>query len=153
VQAAFSPVRPAPGLEPVLATLFGIPAAIIVLAAARGEPAPIVGDGAAALVALWVLGSAMCALGMRAMQLRFGQGRSNLTGSPLGLLATALILSGLFGWPLLLRPIADALGGAEVPFVRAAIVGVGAVMALKWTIAWLSYLPRRAGSSPAGPRP
>jgi hypothetical protein len=67
---------------------------------------------------------------------------------PLGLLATALVLSGLFGWTPLLRPIADVLGGLEsASLARAAIVGVGAVMVVKWTIAWLSYLPR--GSVPA----
>ena len=145
MQPAIPAARPIPNVKPVLATLFGIPAAIIVLAAARGEPAPVVGEGAGALIALWVVGSAMCALGMSSMRERFGVGRANLTGSPLGLLATALIFSGLFGWPLLLRPIADALGGSEtVPLVRAAIVGVGAVMVVKWTIAWLSYLPGRA---------
>jgi hypothetical protein len=130
-------------LKPVAATLFGIPAAAIVLTAANGTSAPVVGDGATALVALWILGSAMCALGISAMRERFGY-RANIVGMPLGLLATALVLSGLFGWTLLLGPIVDALGGPEsASLVRAAIVGVGAVMVVKWTIAWLSYLPRR----------
>ncbi len=131
-------------LKPVVATVVGIPAAAIVLAAANGASAPLVGDGAAALVALWILGSAMCALGISAMRERFGIARANIPGMPLGLLATALVLSGLFGWPLLLRPIVAALGGPEsVSLVRAAIVGVGAVMVAKWAIAWLSYIPRR----------
>jgi hypothetical protein len=142
--AATAPSR----LKPVAATLFGIPAAVIVLAAANGSSAPLVGDGAAALVALWILGSAMCALGISAMRERFGVARTNVVGMPLGLLATALVLSGLFGWPLLLQPIVDALGGPETAsFVRAAIVGVGVVMVVKWTIAWLAYLPR--GTAPA----
>ena len=137
--------------KPVVATLFGIPAAAIVLAAARGEPAPLVGDGTGAIIALWVLGSAMCALGISSMRGRFGW-RANLTGTPLGLLATAFLLSGIFGWPLLLRPIADALGWAEtVPLARAAVVGVGAVMALKWVIAWLAYLPDRSTARRGAP--
>lgn len=131
-------------LKPVAATLVGVPAAAIILAAANGATAPLVGDGAAGLVAVWILGSAMCALGISAMRERFGIGRANLVGMPLGLLATALVLSGLFGWPLLLQPIVDVLGGSgSASLVRAAIVGVGAVMLAKWTIAWLSYLPRR----------
>jgi len=135
-------------LKPVVATLVGIPAAAIVLAAVNGASAPLVGDGAAALIVLWILGSVMCALGISAMRERFGYARTNVVGMPLGLLATALVLSGLFGWPLLLRPIVDALGGPEsASLVRAAIVGVGAVMVVKWTIAWLSYLPR--GTAPA----
>jgi hypothetical protein len=132
----------------VLATLFGIPAAAIVLAAVNGVGAPLVGDGAAALVALWILGSVMCALGISAMRERFGSARANVAGMPLGLLATALVLSGLLGWPPLLAPIIDALGGpTSASFVRAAIVGVGVVVVVKWTIAWLSYLPR--GNAPA----
>ena len=135
-------------LKPIVATLVGIPAAAIVLAAVNGTSAPLFGDGAAALVALWILGSVMCALGISAMRERFGYARTNVVGMPLGLLATALVLSGLFGWPLLLRPIVDALGGPEsASLVRAAIVGVGAVMVVKWTIAWLYYLPR--GTAPA----
>ncbi len=148
--AAQSPARaPLPRraarLKPFVATLVGIPAAAIVLSAANGTGAPLVGDGATALVALWILGSAMCALGISAMRDRFGFARTNLLGMPLGLLATALVLSGLFGWQLLLRPIADVLGDPEsASLARAAIVGVGAVMVVKWTIAWLSYLPSRA---------
>ena len=141
---------PASRLKPVIATLVGIPAAAIVLTAANGASAPLVGDGAAALVALWILGSVMCALGISAMRERFGVGRANVVGMPLGLLATALVLSGLFGWSLLLEPIVDALGGpGSASLVRAAIVGVGAVMILKWTIAWLSYLPRRTAPAAA----
>ena len=136
-------------LKPVIATLFGIPAVAIVLAAANGTSLPIVGDGASALVALWILGSLMCSLGISAMRERFGIGRANLVGMPLGLLATALVLSGLCGWTLLLQPIVDALGGPDpATLTRAAIVGVGLVMVVKWTIAWLSYLPR--ASAPAG---
>jgi hypothetical protein len=139
---------PASRIKPVAATLVGIPAAAIIVAAANGARPPLVGDGAAALVALWILGSVMCALGISAMRERFGVGRANLAGMPLGLLATALVLSGLFGWPLLLQPIVDTLGGPEpASFVRAAIVGVGVVMIAKWTIAWLSYLPRRTASA------
>jgi hypothetical protein len=147
VQASAAPPS---RLKPVLATLFGIPAAAIVLAAVNGARAPLVGDGAAALLALWILGSAMCALGISAMRERFGYARANIVGMPLGLLATALVLSGLFGWSLLLQPIVDALGGPDsASLVRAAIVGVGAVMVAKWTIAWLSYLPRRSAPAAA----
>jgi hypothetical protein len=117
-------IAPASNLKPILATIAGVPAALIVLAAMNGERAPLVGDGAAALVALWILGSAMCALGISAMRERFGVARTNIVGMPVGLLATALDLSGLFGWPLVLQPIVDALGGpASATLVRAAIVG------------------------------
>jgi hypothetical protein len=152
VEPAIQMSGPAVGLKPAAATVFGVPAAIIVLAAANGTAAPVVGDGPAALIALWVLGSAMCALGISAVRDRFRMGRASLTGSPLGLLAMLLILSGLFGWPLLLRPIADALGGSEtVSLTRAAIVGVGGIMIVKWTLAWLSYLPRPAAASVGRP--
>ena len=129
---------------PILATLVGIPAAAIVLAAAAGREIPLLGSERAGLIALWILGSVMCAWGIASMRSRFGYGRANLAGMPLGLLATACIFSALFGWSALLQPVANALGSAEAPasFDRAAIVMVGAIMALKWAIAWLAWLPR-----------
>jgi hypothetical protein len=131
------------GVRPVIATLLGIPVLVIVVAVADGGVAPLVGDGAAALVAVLLLGSAMCSLGMTAMRERFGVGRASIIGAPLGVLALALLLSGLFGWSLLLDPIVDALGGPDaVSLTQAALVGVGAVMLVKWAIAWASYLPR-----------
>ena len=130
-------------MKPILATLLGIPAAIIVVTAADVSSAPLVGDGALALVALWILGSAMCAFGISAMRERFGFARTNLVGMPLGIVATTLVVSGLLGWPALLSPIANALGGQGTDaLTRAAIVGVGLVMLVKWMIAWMSYLPR-----------
>ena len=119
----------------------GIPAVVIVVAAVNGTSLPVIGAGVGAVVALWFLISLMCARGIVAMRDRFGIGRASLVGAPLGILATALLLSGVFGWPLLLQPIADAMGPA-VSLQRAAIVGVGAIMVVKWAIAWTSYLPR-----------
>ena len=137
-----STVRTAPSYEagPIVATIFGIPAIAIVLAALNGASLPIVGSGTGALIGLWILVSVMCGQGIAAMMGRFG-GRSLLVGAPLGILATAFILSALFGWTLLLQPIANAMG-PSVSLDRAAIVGVGAIMLVKWAIAWTSYLPR-----------
>jgi hypothetical protein len=140
------PARPVPAINagPIVATIFGIPAVAIVLSALNGGSLPIVGSGRGALIGLWILVSIMCGQGIVAMRGRFGAARSFSIGAPLGLLALALILSALFGWSPLLQPIADwmAGSGAPVSLDRAAIVGVGAVMAVKWSIAWLSYLPR-----------
>jgi len=87
-----------------------------------------------------VIGSLMCARGIAAMRGRFG-GRGVLLGVPFGILNTALLLSAVFGWSLLLQPIANAMGPG-VSLDRAAIVSVGAIMVVKWAIAWTSYLPR-----------
>jgi len=135
---------PAFNSGPIVATIFGIPAVAIVLAALDDASLPVLGSGVGALLALWVLVSLMCARGIVSMRDRFGAGRSFLVGAPLGILALAFILSGLFGWSPLLQPIANAMAGpgAFVSLDRAAIVGVGAVMLVKWAIAWLSYLPR-----------
>jgi hypothetical protein len=126
--------------DPLVATIFSIPAVAIVVAALNGASLPIIGDGLGPLVGLWVLVSLMCARGIVAMKGRFGA-RALLIGGPLGIVATALILSGVFGWSLLLAPIASAMG-PSVSLYRAAIVGVGAIMVVKWAIAWTSYLPR-----------
>ena len=131
-----------------MATIFGIPAAIIVIAALNDSSLPIIGAGRGALIALWVIASIMCGQGIASMRGRFG-GRAFMVGAPFGLLALALILSALFGWSLLLQPIANAMAGSgpAVSLDRAAIVGVGAIMVVKWAIAWLSYLPN--GKAPA----
>jgi hypothetical protein len=126
--------------SPIVATVFGIPAVVIVVAALNGSSLPLIGSGVGAVVGLWFLATLMCARGIVAMKGRFGL-RAFLIGGPLGILATALILSGIFGWSLLLQPIADAMG-PSVSLQRAAIVGVGAIMVLKWEIAWTSYWPR-----------
>ena len=143
--------RPAPRYNagPIVATIVGIPAVAIVVAALNDASLPIVGSGRGALIGLWILVSVMCGQGIASMRDRFGLGRASLVGAPLGILATALIFSALFGWTLLLQPIANAMAGSGQPVSldRAAIVGVGAIMVVKWSIAWLSYLPGKAESA------
>jgi hypothetical protein len=130
--------------DPIVATVFGIPAAVIVLAALNGSSLPLLGSGTGAVVGIWILGTVMCARGLAAMR-----GRSDLAlmiagGAVLGVLAMFLLLSDFFGWSLLLQPIAEVLGGSAEPasFDRATIVGLGVLMIVKWSIAWTSYLPR-----------
>jgi len=142
VQATSSAAQaPAFNTGPIVATLIGIPAVVIVVAAINGTSLPLIGGGVGAVIGLWIVATFMCARGITAMKGRYGVGRSFSIGGPLGIVATALVLSGIFSWPLLLRPIADAMG-PSVSLQRAAIVGVGAIMAVKWSIAWSSYLPR-----------
>jgi enoyl-CoA hydratase/carnithine racemase len=146
VQASTSPTpASAFNVAPIVATIIGIPAAAIVLAALSDASLPIVGSGRGALIGLWVLVTLMCSRGIVAMRDRFGLVRSNLVGLPLGLLAAALIFSAFFGWTPLLQPIANAMAGSGQPVSldRAAIMGVGAIMMVKLAIAWLSYLPRQ----------
>ncbi len=143
--AATSVRTPTVGAKPVLATLVGIPVAVMALAAAHAEPVPVLGSYEAGLVALFVLGSVMCSWGIQAMAARHGYLRASLVGAPIGIVNLALIVSGLFGWTLLLGPATAALGGEEVATpARAAIVSLAALMAVKWAIAWLAYLPRAA---------
>ena len=135
--------RPAPAFNAgsIVTTIVGIPAVVIVVAALNDTSLPIVGSGRGALIGLWILVGVMCGQGIASMMGRFGSVRPFLIGAPFGILALALILSALFGWTLLLQPIANAMG-PSVSLDRAAIVGVGAIMVVKWAIAWTSYLPR-----------
>jgi hypothetical protein len=135
--------RPAPAFNAgsIVTTIVGIPAVVIVVAALNDTSLPIVGSGRGALIGLWILVSVMCGQGIASMMGRFGSVRPFLIGAPFGILALALILSALFGWTLLLQPIANAMG-PSVSLDRAAIVAVGAIMLVKWSIAWTSYLPR-----------
>jgi hypothetical protein len=126
---------------PIVATIFGIPAVAIVVAAVNGASLPVIGAGVWAVVALWILVSLMCARGIVAMRERFGIGRASLIGAPLGIVGSLLLISGVMNWPLLLQPIANVMG-SDVSLQRAAIAGVGTIMLIKWTIAWTSYWPR-----------
>jgi ABC-type cobalamin transport system permease subunit len=85
--------RPAQGFNaaPIVATIFGIPAVVIVVAALNDASLPIVGSGRGALIGLWILVSLICSQGIASMRDRFGLGRASLVGLPLGILATALI--------------------------------------------------------------
>jgi hypothetical protein len=106
-------------------------------------PVPLLDSYGAGLVAILVLGSLMCSWGVQAMAARYGYAKALVLGAPLGALNLAVILSGLLGWELLLGPATAALGGAAtVSPERAAIATVGAVMVVKWSLAWLAYLPR-----------
>jgi hypothetical protein len=133
---------PAPAFNtgPIVATIFGIPAAIIVVAAVNGTSLPVLGSGVGAVIGLYLVATLMCARGIASTRGRFGS-RAFIIGAPLGILATALLLSGIFGWSLLLQPFANAMGPG-VSLERAAIVSVGAIMVVKWAVAWTSYLPR-----------
>jgi hypothetical protein len=134
---------PTVGAKPVLATIAGIPVLAIVLAAWSGTPIPFLGSYTSGLVALFLLGSLMCSWGLQAMAARHGYLRASLVGAPLGVLNLALLISGLLGWKLLLGPASDALGGdAPISPERAAIASIGVVMAAKWAVAWLAYVPR-----------
>jgi hypothetical protein len=148
-----APTQTTRGFEvrPLVATIVGIPAAVIVLAALDGSETPIVGSGTGAVVGLWVLGSIMCGQGLASMKDRFGLERALLIGGPFGLAALALVISAIAGWSLLLQPIADAMRGSGDPVSldRAAIVGVGLIMVVKWTVAWLSYLPGSSAATPS----
>jgi hypothetical protein len=140
---ATRPRAPLIEVRPIVAAVFGI-LAVIVVAAANGSNLPVLGGGsgpAPGLVARWV---DHVRRRNGAMSDRFGA-RSTFVGLPFGLAALALILSALFGWGLLLTPIADAMRGSgpAVSLDRAAIVGVGVIMAVKWCLAWLVYWPRR----------
>jgi hypothetical protein len=58
--------------------------------------------------------------------------------------AAAIVVSAFAGWTAILQPVANALDGsaAAVSMDRAAIVALGGVMAIKWVIGWVLYLPR-----------
>jgi hypothetical protein len=132
--------------DQIVATILGIPAALIVIAAITDSGLPVLGAGTGAVAGLWILGTLMCARGMAAMNGRLDLAAAIVAGAGLGILATFLLLSDFFGWPVLLQPIANALGGSGQPatFDRATIVGVGTIMVVQWSIAWTSYLPRKA---------
>jgi hypothetical protein len=130
--------------SPIAVTVLGALSAVVVVAALTNSSLPFLGVGRGPLIALTVLGLTMCALaGGFYTQLGVAH-PATIAGMILGLAAAAIVVSAFAGWTGILQPVADALGGsaAGVTMDRAAIVALGGVMAVKWVIGWVLYLPR-----------
>ena len=124
----------------VASTALGVLAAFLVFAVATGRTLPLVAGPRGAFWVLAVIGLAMCGLG--------GIGRTATTlgwthpltlfGIALGVLALALAAAVAAGRTSFLLPLAGWTGSgtAAAPFAaeRAAVVALGALMLVKWTV-------------------
>jgi len=123
----------------IIATVFGLAAAGIVWSSLAGTP--VFGSDRAALIALVVVGFAMCA----------GSGIGNpagttLPGGPLAIVAGAagvmtlvVLVSVIAGWNAVLDPLAGVIygTGSTATADRVGVVLVGALIAVAWVAATL----------------
>jgi hypothetical protein len=130
--------------SPIAVTVLGALSAVIVVAALTNSSLPFLGTGRGPLIALIVLGLTMCALAGGFYTQLGATHPATIAGMVLGIASAAIIVSAFAGWTAVLQPVANALGGSvgAVSMDRAAIVALGGVMAVKWLIGWVLYLPR-----------
>jgi hypothetical protein len=119
--------------------LTGVALVVLALGVAWGAIAnpdlPIVGSGRGALLAVAVLGLAGCSVGGLSQAPVLGWSHPYIVlGSILGVVALVVIVSGLFEWDLVLRPVAQLVPGsfaADVSAVQLSIVALAGVIVLK----------------------
>ena len=114
----------------VIPLILGIVAAVIVYATATGQQLPIVSTPRAALIALLVIGLAMCTMG------GIGQvGASGKWTSPLAILGILLGVA-------ILVVILAAFTGWKLPFIQGevqAVLAVAALILVKYVIGTASF--------------
>jgi hypothetical protein len=131
--------------NPMAAIGLGAIAAIIVGAALANASLPWLGSGRGPFIALVIVGLVLCGVGMGPFGYRMGWAHPlTIAGILLGITALVVIVAGFANWTAILQPIANIAPGSSSPLApeRTAIIGLGAVMAVKWLISWLQLLPR-----------
>ncbi len=112
----------------IITLVLGLIAAGLVFMVLTGRDVPIVGNGAGALLALGVIGIAMCALsGIGSVQSTFGWGHPlTILGSILGVLAVLIVALPLLGvqLPLVADTRAAVLALAVIMLVKVGLMGV-----------------------------
>lgn len=114
----------------VLPIILGVVAAVIVYAGVTGRTLPLVNDARGALIALLVVGMAMCAMGGISQV-----GVSGKWASPVA------ILGYLVGAAILIVAI-SVFAGWKLPYIagdREAIIAIAGLMAVKYLIGTASY--------------
>ncbi len=110
----------------------------IAVAAVTRDDLPLVGTGVGALIAVAVIGMAGCAVGGISQAPVAGwTSPTIILGVVLGVVALVVVAAGMFGWTGVLQPVAQLVpgdAGMQTP-ARAAIVALGALIAVKWLIA------------------
>ncbi len=130
----------------VLGTVLVLLALGIAIAAALRADLPVVGTGVGALIAVAVIGMAGCAVGGISQAPAVGWATPPIVvGIVLGTVALVVTAAGVFGWNGVLQPVAQLVAGPSetVAPARAAIVALGALIAVKWVIA--TVMAARAG--------
>lgn len=126
----------------IFATLLGFAAAAIVLATVFGARLPLIGSDRAALVALVVVGFAMCIVGGWATGGAPPAGPSAVVGSAAGMAALVVFFAVISNWTAVLDPIAGILYGTRSVGMsdRVGVLAIGVLIAVSWTASTLRQI-------------
>ena len=106
-------------------------------AAITGTELPVLGSGAALLIAVGIVGLAACAVGGVGQVTSFDlTDPKMLIGTVLGIAALAIVVAGLVGWAAPFQPLVQLVPGqaANASAVQLSALALAIVIAAKWLI-------------------
>jgi hypothetical protein len=126
-----------------VATFIGLVIAGIVWATMSNTPIPLLGSDRAALVAVVVLGFAMCVtsgLGSTATELPTGP--LSMVAAISGILTLVVLGAVIFGWTAVIDPFAGVVYGSGSNYVadKLGVLMVGVLIAISWLAATIRQL-------------
>lgn len=126
----------------IFATLLGFVAAAIVIATVFRIPLPVISTERRALVAVVVVGFAMCAAGGWAMERSLPAGPTTAIASLAGILTIVVLMAVTSGWTAILDPLAGVFYGRTSAGIsdRVGVLAVGVLIAVAWTAATLRQI-------------
>ena len=126
----------------IVATLLGLVGAAIVWATLTGTPIPLLGSDRAALVALVVIGFAMCATSGWGSNGSIPTGPLSILAAIAGILTLVVLGAVIFGWGFVIDPIAGVFygSGSTAGADRVGVLAVGILLAISWLAATIRQL-------------
>ena len=121
----------------VFGFLFVVASLVVAALALTGRTVPLVGAGRGALIAVAVLGLSGCAVaGVSQTNTYSWTHPVMLIGVALGVVATAVILAGIFGWDGVVRPLASVgpIGALAATTEDLAVAALALLIALSFAI-------------------
>lgn len=126
----------------IVATLLGLVGAAIVWATLTGTPIPLLGSERAALVALVVIGFAMCATSGWGANGTIPTGPLSIVAAVAGVLTVFVLGAVIFGWGFVIDPISGVFygSGSTASADRVGVLAVGMLLAISWLAATIRQL-------------
>jgi len=126
----------------IVATLLGLVAAAIVWATLSGTPLPLLGSDRAALIALVVIGFAMCVTSGWGANGTIPTGPLSILAAVAGILTVVVLGAVIFGWGFVIDPIAGVFygSGSTVAADKVGVLMVGILLAISWLAATMRQL-------------
>ena len=135
----------------LVATFIGLVIAGIVWATMANTPIPLLGSDRAALVAVVVLGFAMCVASGWGSTGQLPTGPLSIVAAISGVLTLVVLGAVIFGWTAILDPLAGVVYGTSpsASVDKVGVLAVGVLIAISWLAATIRQLGVVVGAAAA----